>query len=81
MTPAEARTLILHVFVDRKEVTVDILQAMRRVQTSREEYESEALFRVAGIPYPGPDEIKAHPESIRLLISAARAAEMMGETP
>lgn len=78
MTKAEARALILHVFVDRGEVTVPMFRAIRGVQTNREQPESEALFAVAGIPYPGVDEVATKPESIRLIVMAAAAAEALG---
>ena len=79
MTKAEARDLILRVFVDRSEVTVPMLRAIRGVQRNREQPESEALFDAAEIPYPGVDVVMRSPESIRLIVMAAAAAETMEE--
>lgn len=79
MTPAKARELILRVFVDRTNITPQDIRDIRAVQKDRDEPESEALFRVAGIPYPGPDYVKKNPESIRLTVSAAAATEAMEE--
>lgn len=77
MTPAEARAAILLIFCgDRSNLTVDMWKTIRRGQPAHEPM-SETLFRLAGIPYPGPDYVGRHPESIRLLVSAAAAAEAL----
>lgn len=78
MTPARARELILLVFTtDRTGVTPAMVREIRAVQPDYREPESEALFRVAGIPYPGVAVVKDNPESIRLMVAAANAAEVM----
>lgn len=81
MAPADARALIVRVFVERMNITPQDIQAMRKVQKAREEPEavSEALFRVAGIPYLGPEYVRNNPESIRLMVAASAATEAMGE--
>lgn len=78
MTPARARELILLVFTtDRKGVTPSMIREVRAVQRDYREPESEALFRAAGIPYPGVNAVRENPESIRLMVAAANAAELM----
>lgn len=79
MTVERACEILLHVFCDRKTITPEMLREIRKVQTSREEPESEALCRVAGFPYPGWQKVKSNPESIRLLVSAYMASRAMEE--
>lgn len=79
MTPEQACEILLHVFCDKKTITPEMLRAIRKVQTNREEPESAALCRVAGIPYPGVDVVKSSPQSIRLLVASKLAAVAMGE--
>lgn len=77
MTPAEARAAILVIFCgDRSILTVDLWKRIRQGQPTYEPM-SETLFRLAGIPYPGPDYVGKNPESIRLLVAAAAAVETL----
>ena len=77
MSPYEARAAILVIFCgDRSILTVDLWKRIRQGQPAHEPM-SETLFRLAGIPYPGPDYVGKNPESIRLLVSAAAAAEAL----